>query len=87
MNDEGVGFLLRTESCRSISNLCLLGSLVFLVAHELEFASLFLGFAPSMATPIVLAIIGVGLRVVAVDRFLRMAHQKDYEAKHPNINE
>jgi hypothetical protein len=35
----------------------------------------------------VLALLGIGLRVIAIDRFLRMARQRDYEAKQPSYDE
>jgi hypothetical protein len=61
--------------------------LIFLISHEFGITDSFLNWIQSLAAPIVLALLGIGLRVIAIDRFLRMARQRDYEAKQPSYDE
>ncbi len=87
MNNEDLDFISGTETCRSISNLCFIGAVIFLISHEFGLVESLLNWAPTMATPIVLSLLGVGLRVTAIDRFLRMSRQSDSEASNSNYGE
>jgi hypothetical protein len=87
LSSEDIKFISGTEACRSVSNLFFFGSLIFLISHEFGITDSFLNWIPSLAAPIVLALLGIGLRVIAIDRFLRMARQRDYEAKQPSYDE
>ncbi len=86
MNREDMEFISGTETCRSLSNFCIYGALVFLVAYEFKITGSFLDWVPSGTVSIVLAILAVAWRVIAIDRFLRMSRQQDYEERHPNID-
>ena len=81
MSNDDADFVSRTEAARSISNLCLVGSIIFLISREVGIDDSLLDWTPSIAVPIVFALIGVGFRLIAIDRFLRMARQKDHEAR------
>lgn len=81
MSNDDMNFMSRTETARFISNLCLVGSIIFLISHEVGITGSLLDWTPSIAVPIVLALLGVGFRLIAIDRFLRMARQKDHEAR------
>jgi hypothetical protein len=87
LSSEDIKFISDTEICRSVSSLCFFGSFIFLISHEFGITDSFINWIPSTAAPIVLALLGIGLRVIAIDRFLRMARQRDYEAKRPSYDE
>jgi hypothetical protein len=87
LSSKGIEFISGTETCRSVSNLCFVGSLIFLISHEFGITDSFLNWIPSLAAPIVLTSSGLRLRAIAIDRFLRMFYQRDYEAKHPSYDE
>ena len=87
MNNDDMDFISGTETCRAVSNLCFISALIFLASIEAGIIGSFLNWVPSIATPIVFALLGIGLRLVAIDRFLRMARQKDHEAKSSSYSE
>lgn len=87
MNNEDMDFISGTETCRSVSSLFFIGGFIFLISHELGLTESLINWEPTMATPIVLALMGIGLRVIAIDRFLRMARQNDSDAKNSSYGE
>lgn len=87
MNSDDMDFISGTETARSVSNLCFVGAVIFLLSHEVGITDSFLNWVPSIAVPIILALLGVGLRLIAIDRFLRIARQKDHEARNSSYSE
>jgi len=87
MTNDDIGYISGTETCRSASNLFFVGAVIFLIYHEASVIDSLVNWMPSIATPIVLGLLGVGFRLVAIDRFLRMARQEDYETRRPSNSE
>ncbi|MCC1498078.1 hypothetical protein [Alcanivorax sp. 1008] len=87
MSNDDMDFVSGTAAARSISNLCFVGAVIFLISHEVGITDSLLDWTPSIAVPIVLALLGVGLRLIAIDRLLRMARQKDHEARRVDYGE
>lgn len=81
MSNGDMDFISATEAARSASNMCLIGSVIFLISGEVGIADPLLKWTPSIGVPIVLALLGVGLRVIAIDRWLRMCREEDYKAR------
>lgn len=77
MIKEDVDFIKITEICREISTVLFCIATVFLLCIELEWSGPFTKWLPSTATTIVLALLGIGFRLIAIDRFLRMRRQQD----------
>jgi len=63
LSNEDTEFIEGTETFRSVSNLCFISAIVFLIFHELGITDSFLNWIPSLATPIVLALLGIGLQM------------------------
>ena len=76
MNSDDIDFISRTETIRNFSNIFLVTSGFWLLLFEGWFPTIS-DTVPSSTACIVLALLGIGLRLIAIDRFLRMARQID----------
>lgn len=85
MNKEDVDFISTAETYRSLSTTCIWLTIFSLVAHEITVISNFISWQPTSTIVIILALLAIAFRAVAIDRFLRMAHQQNYNEKHPDI--
>jgi len=72
MNSDDIDFIARTETIRNFSNTCFGLSWVCLLFFEGWFPSI-RDDLPSGTAIIVLALLGIGLRLIAIDRFLQTA--------------
>ena len=82
MNNNDFEFTSGTENYRNFSILCIFLSLFLMILHEIEIMGI-LDWEISSTPAIVVGLMAVALRLAAIDRFLRMCNQLDYEEKHP----
>ena len=86
MNKDDIDFILQTETYRSLSMLFIWLSFISLIAHEFEIVSSLINWQPSSTFVIVFAILSVALRAIAIDRFLRINNQQNYNKNNPDID-
>jgi len=91
MNSDDIDFISRTETIRNFSNLFLYSSGIFLLYLEgwlpTISGSILHDSIPSATSCIVLALLGIGLRLIAIDRFLRMARQIDWQSRQMEVSD
>lgn len=85
MNREYQQYSSAIDTYRSASMLFLCLSIVSLLFYETGFGGL-TDWAPSAAVPVVLALLGIGFRLVAIDMALRARSLKEYLERNP-LNE
>lgn len=85
MNKEDIDFVEKTEKYRSVSKSCIWLTILVLVIHEVTFLNILVNWKPSIAFVIGLALLSVAFRTIAIDRFLRMAHQVNCNERNPDI--
>jgi len=83
MKNEGFDFIAETDTYRNLSIMCIFLSPFLWVMHEYELTGYLWGGEISSTPAIVIGLLAIALRLVAIDRFLRMCRQQDYEVKTP----
>lgn len=85
MTVDDISFISTTEKLRSASYYFIGLSLGALIYHEFQLTTFYSDDVVSGTSSIVFALLAIAFRLIAMDRFFRMARQMDYESKHPDI--